>query len=113
MAVRILVVGPAAERDALAELLRMYEHEVAVTTPAELADTARAWRPDLVIADASVPDLEGAEVIQALASISPRPRTILISPRPSHALARYGVTCLAKPLDVPRLLRETVLESAA
>lgn len=113
MAVRILVVGPSAERDALAELLRSYEYDVAVTTPGELAAMARAWRPDIVIADASVPDLDGRAVLEALATISPRPRTILISPRPSLALARYGVTCLAKPLDLPRLLREAAVEHAA
>ena len=101
---RILVVGAGADGRALAELLALHGFEVAEVTQRHAAGVARAWMPDTVVAEATMPELEGRLLAEQLAAIAPRPRTIVISPRPSHALDALGVTCLAKPIDVERLL---------
>lgn len=82
----------------------LHGFEVAEATQPNAAGVARAWMPDCVVAEAALPELEGRMLVEQLAAIAPRPRTIVISPRPNHALDDLGVTCLAKPVDVDRLL---------
>jgi DNA-binding response OmpR family regulator len=101
---RVLVVGAGADGRALAELLALHGFEVAEATARHAAGVARAWLPDCVVAEAALPEHEGRMLVDQLAAIAPRPRTIVISPRPSHALDALGVTCLGKPVDVERLL---------
>lgn len=101
---RVLVVGAGADGRALAELLALHGFEVAESTQRHAAGVARAWMPDCVVAEAALPELDGKVLVEQLAAIVPRPRAILISPRPSHALDALGVTCLAKPVNVDRLL---------
>ena len=101
---RVLVVGAGADGRALAELLVLHGFEVAEATQRNAAGVARAWMPDTVVAESALPELDGKQLVDQLAAIAPRPRAILISPRPSHALDSLGVTCLAKPVDVEQLL---------
>lgn len=102
---RILIVGRAHDCEALAELLMLHGFAVAIAAAERLVGTARAWAPDVVVADAEVPDLDGRAVVDALASLHPRPRTVLVTPRPSRALAARGVACVPKPVDLGALLR--------
>lgn len=101
---RVLIVGAGADGRALAELLALHGFEVAEASELHAAGVARAWMPDTVVAEAALPEHEGRWLVEQLAAIAPRPRTIVISPRPSHALDALGVTCLAKPVDFERLL---------
>lgn len=104
-ATRILVVGATPDSDALAELLRLEGYLVEQTARAALPDVAGVWQPDLVIADVSFPQQEGLELLQQLGRVELRPRTVLMSSRPSAALDALGVTCLAKPVDLSALWR--------
>lgn len=108
---RVLVVGDDTDGRALAELLSLHGYEVAQTAQAHAAGAARAWIPDVVVADAALPELEGRLLVQALAGS--HPRVLLISPRPTRALEPLGVTCVAKPIDLDGLLRWLGPELAA
>lgn len=106
MAARVLIVGRRADRDALAELLALHGFEVATARPDDLAQAVRNCRAEVVIADVRVPELDGATVIAALASLTPPPRAILLSSRPGRRLATRGIASLLKPVGLDRLLAE-------
>ena len=104
-ATQILIVGATPDSDALAELLRLEGYKVAQAARSELVVAASAYRPRLVIADVAFPQTEGLELLHQLQAIERKPRTILVSSRPSAALEPLGVTCLGKPVDLPVLWR--------
>jgi len=110
---RILVVGANADSDALTELLRLEGYEVAQTARAQLSAAASAEPPGLVIADVAFPQTDGPALLDELQGMARRPRTILVSSRPSVLLAPLGVTCLEKPLDLPALWRLLEAEEGA
>lgn len=104
-ATRILVVGASCDSDALAELLRFEGYDVELVPRSQVSAVARACQPDLVIADVAFPQTEGLALLQQLQRAGRPLRTILLSSRPSTALEPYGVTCLAKPVDLTTLWR--------
>ena len=65
---RVLVVDDnRASADTLALLLRLSGFEVAVAYEGQQAvDRARAWRPDAVVMDIGMPDLNGFEACRAM-----------------------------------------------
>ena len=66
---------------------------------------ARTQRPDVIVADAQVPGLHGAELLRALARPGSSPRVILLCARANRVLADRGVVCLTKPIHVAELQR--------
>lgn len=88
----------------------MFGHEVAAEPRALVREAVERWHPDVVVADVPVPSIEGRGVAEAVASVWPRPRMILVSSRPSHALDHLGIQCLAKPIDLHLL--QTLLDNA-
>lgn len=108
---RIVVISPfAAEREALEELLRGDGHDV-VSAPTRAAGLleAQAGCPDLIIADAQVPGLDGLAIAKDLSACAHPPRVILLCPRAHRSRDRLGVACLIKPIDLAELLRHIAL----
>lgn len=104
----VVVISPfAVERAALEDLLRGEGHLVAsAATPAEGIALAQARRPDVIIADAQVPGLHGAELLRALMFDGPPPRVILLCARQNRVIDDHRVICLTKPIDVAELHRQ-------
>jgi CheY-like chemotaxis protein len=105
--VRVVVVSPSpAERSALEGLLRDEGHEVrAVAGRAEAVALAATDHPDVIIAEARLPRLDGLALVRELSHLDPPPPTILVCPRSDHLLEQLGVVCLTKPIDLGLLYR--------
>jgi two-component system, NarL family, nitrate/nitrite response regulator NarL len=56
---------------------------------------ARALRPDLVLLDIGLPDIEGFDVARAIAANDPRPLVVLTSSRDASA---FGPRLTAEPV---------------
>lgn len=112
---QVVVISPfAVERAALADLLRDEGHLVTVAaTPAEGVALALERRPDVIIADAQVPGLHGAEILRALTRGGPPPRVILLCARQNRVIDDHRVICLTKPIDVAELHRQVSAAPAA
>lgn len=104
---QIVVVSPfAAERDAIHRLLVEDGHEVSsAATSKQGLDLAAAVTPDVFIADAQAPGIDGRAVVHALRARGLHPRVILVCPRTSRCLEKDGVICLTKPIDFDQLRR--------
>ena len=82
------------------------------TDGCEGAKLARSHRPDLVLADLTLPGMGGEEVLARL-RVDPLTRpvpVVMLSPEPSAELidrliARGAQTCLAKPINAGELSR--------
>src|SRR4051794_41672270 len=68
---RVLVVDDCPDNaESMAILLRLLGHEVATAAGGQAAlRTARAWRPDAVLLDISMPGMSGYEVARQLRSM--------------------------------------------
>jgi DNA-binding NarL/FixJ family response regulator len=64
-------------------------------TGAEAVSLARTLRPDVVLLDVRLPDVDGIAVADDLAALSPRPVVVLVS---SRAAAVYGERLRAAPV---------------
>lgn len=102
-----LIISPfEAERTALVALLRSEGHEaIAATSHAEGLALAAAQHPDVIIADAQVPGLDGLALVRDLSAQGVMPHVILLCPRADHPLEPLGVVCLTKPIDFAALHR--------
>lgn len=97
---RILVVAPALDGDALAELLELDGYSALVAGPREARLKAKRYRPDIVIADIVYPTIDGLTLLRGLEELEPKPRLIMVSARRATALEQLGVTMLVKPVDL-------------
>jgi DNA-binding NarL/FixJ family response regulator len=81
-------------------------------TAKEAIERTRALRPDLVVLDVSLPDLNGFQVVPWLKALTPAPRVLMMSFHPSRAAEVAAVAvgadaCISKT-DVPDLLLYTL-----
>lgn len=109
---RVLVVDDEAEvRDMLQELLASHGFEVATAPNGDLAMQAIARRvPDVVLLDVVMPGLSGVEILQAIGTIAPRVKVIMVSGGATPAqqmrtLALGAFDFVVKPIDTAYLLR--------
>jgi len=104
---RILVISRfAAERTALQELLQTEGHHVsAVASRADGLAAVTADRPDVIIADAQVPGLDGLSLVREL-SARGAARVILLCPRANRVIEKHGAVCLTKPIELAELHRQ-------
>src|ERR1700750_2231397 len=82
MSARVLIVDDHAPFRALARRLLIDDGFDVVGEAADGAtaiDAARALRPDVVLLDVQLPDVDGFRVAQALAGASPTPAVVLVS----------------------------------
>lgn len=102
---RIVVVSPFdAERSALEALLVAEGHAVvSASRRAEGLALARTLRPDVVIADVQLAQLDGVALVNELARIAPDARAILLCSRSLQVASPLGATCLTKPIDLAQL----------
>jgi two-component system KDP operon response regulator KdpE len=107
---RVLVVEdePALAR-ALAITLRARRWEVEIAhTGAEALDAAANRRPDLILLDLGLPDIDGVEVLEALRSWSQAPVVVLSARQTSaekvRALDAGADDYVAKPFAMDELL---------
>lgn len=91
-------------RDYFLRILPLLGHEVvaAAANGRELVESCRVHRPDLIIADVRMPDMDGDEAIHEICRDCPTP-FILVSAysKPAHIpaeLAAAGWTYLTKPI---------------
>ncbi len=120
----VLVVDDSAMDRGLAGRLLEKEGEFAVTYATngrEAIDQIRAERPDLVVSDLQMPEMNGLELVEALRRDYPSLPVILMTARGSEAIAsealRKGAagyvpkTCLA--LDLPGIVGRTLTAADA
>lgn len=84
MSARVLIVDDHAPFRALARRVLTEDGFDVVGEAADGAsaiDAARVLRPDVVLLDVQLPDLDGFRVARALVSASPRPAVVLVSTR--------------------------------
>lgn len=109
---RVLVVDDDAEvRDMLRGLLTSRGLEVATAPNGDRAMQAIARRaPDVVLLDVVMPGLSGVEILQAIRTIAPRVKVIMMSDEATPAqkmrtLALGAFDFVVKPVDTAYLLR--------
>lgn len=98
MARRVLLVDDhEAFRSAARALLQAEGFDVVADTGtgAEAVSLARTLRPDVVLLDVRLPDVDGIAVAGDLAALSPRPVVVLVS---SRAAAVYGERLRTAPV---------------
>lgn len=107
---RVLIVeDDEANSEVLQLVLEMGGHTViAAASAREALEQAEAGRPDVVLLDLGLPDMDGREISAALrVTNSPAPRLIITSGTPVDAAeaAQLGADAvLEKPFDPDRLL---------
>jgi len=72
---------------------------------AEAVALAATYHPDVIIAEAQVPGLDGLALVRELSRLASPPATILVCPRSDRVLDELGVVCLTKPIDLGLLYR--------
>ena len=109
---RVLIVDDDAEvREMLEELLAPHGFEVATAPNGDLAMQAIARRaPDVVLLDVVMPGLSGVEILQAIQTIAPRVKVIMVSggatpEQRMRSLALGAFDFVRKPVDTAYLLR--------
>src|SRR5215510_1396513 len=77
---RVLAIADdAGMTDWLKTVMEVEGYEVrAVPSGANGEEVFRYWRPDVVLADLSLPDIDGIELLRRLKDIDPQPETIVI-----------------------------------
>jgi DNA-binding NtrC family response regulator len=109
---RVLVVDDDAEvREMFEGFLASHGFEVATAPNGDLAMQAIARRaPDVVLLDVVMPGLSGVEILQAIRTIAPRVKVIMMSGEATPAqrmqtLALGAFDFVMKPVDTAHLLR--------
>ncbi|MBI1964469.1 MAG: response regulator [Candidatus Rokubacteria bacterium] len=109
---RVLVVDDEASvRGTLQEVHASRGFEVATAPNGDLAMRAIARRaPDVVLLDVVMPGLSGVEILQAIRTIAPRAKVIMVSGEATpaqgmRALALGAFDFVVKPVDTAYLLR--------
>jgi CheY-like chemotaxis protein len=108
----ILVVDD--ESDSLAYLFDLLHNEgyrvLPTSSPIEALEHAAKKKPDLIISDLRMPDLDGLELLDRVRSISPKTRVILLTAYGDWELLqdvvkRGGEAMLLKPSSNEEILR--------
>jgi adenylate cyclase len=78
------------------------------SSPAQALKIAGAERPDVVISDFKMPEMNGARLLKEIAACAPATLRILLSGQidiAGEAISLAGVQILPKPWDEEKLLR--------
>lgn len=88
-----------AVRDGLRALLEKESLMIVgeVASGAELLEACRTLRPDIVVTDVSMPELNGVDAIRALLAELPHLRVVglAVAPEPSHMAAMFAAGAIA------------------
>jgi response regulator NasT len=100
----VLAEGEKDPRDSLEGLLRRLGHEVVASaaTGRELVERCLALRPDLVVTDVALPDVDGVEAAEQIYRVVPIP-VVLVSAHPqpervARAEAGHLMALLTRPV---------------
>jgi len=109
MPARILYVDDEDDIREIAQMSLELEPEFEVRTcssGAEALADAAAWRPDLILLDVMMPDMDGPETLKRLAASQPTasiPVVFITARTQTHEVERYlnmgAVGVIAKPFD--------------
>lgn len=80
--------------------------------PAEYFNTLKSWKPDAVIIDLIMPQMDGLEVAERTHSVSPRVRMVLVSGLGRKTLNDAAKTLISKGANLSGVLEKpfTILE---
>jgi CheY-like chemotaxis protein len=117
---KVLVVDDELEvRQLLQEFLSGRGYDVLLAaTGMEALDAVDAWRPDLVLLDIAMPEMDGVEVLRRIAMIDPPVPVIMVTANTdigltSRLLAMGAVDYIPKPFDLDYLDQAVSIQLAA
>ena len=107
---RILITDDEADgADWLRGLLESWGHDVRIAPDARTAELlTRVWRPDAVLLDLVLPDIDGLTLLPRLRSAPDPPQVVIVSGRATvrgtvDALAAGALSVIEKPVDTELL----------
>ena len=111
MAARILVIDDEPMLlEAISVIMTDMGYEVATSgDPREGAERAVSERPDLVIVDLRMPEMNGAEVTEHVLAAWPEARVLIVTGYPQDPLAERAlkagaVGLLKKPFEIAKIM---------
>lgn len=110
MAVILLVDDHAVHRSAIRYFLQQRGHEVALAVDgADAVERLRDWRPDVILLDLGMPNLDGLGVLAALRAPGRTPIPVVVVTATSDA----GTLAVARELGAREVLVKTCFSLTA
>jgi two-component system, response regulator, stage 0 sporulation protein F len=117
---KVLVVDDEPEvRELLQEFLSDRGYDVLVAASGrEALDAVDAQKPDLVLLDVAMPEMDGIEALRRIATVEPPVRVIMVTANPdisltSKLLAMGAVDYIPKPFDLDYLEQAVSVQLSA
>lgn len=114
MAKVLLVDDAAFMRMRCARLLQEEGHEVLeAANGREAVEVYQAHRPDAVLMDITMPEMDGLEALRAIRAIDPQARVAMLTAMGQQAIVIEAIKCGARDFVVKPFERERVLAAVA
>ncbi len=114
MAKVLLVDDAAFMRMRCARLLQEEGHEVLeAANGREAVEIYQAHRPDAVLMDITMPEMDGLEALRAIRAIDPHARVAMLTAMGQQAIVIEAIKCGARDFVVKPFERERVLAAVA
>ena len=114
MAQVLLVDDAAFMRLRCARLLQEEGHEVLeAANGREAVEVYQTHRPDAVLMDITMPEMDGLEALRAIRAIDPQARVAMLTAMGQQAIVIEAIKCGARDFVVKPFERERVLAAVA
>jgi two-component system chemotaxis response regulator CheY len=114
MAKVLLVDDAAFMRMRCARLLQEEGHEVLeAANGREAVEVYQTHRPDAVLMDITMPEMDGLEALRAIRAIDPQARVAMLTAMGQQAIVIEAIKCGARDFVVKPFERERVLAAVA
>jgi two-component system chemotaxis response regulator CheY len=114
MAKVLLVDDAAFMRMRCARLLQEEGHEVLeAANGREAVEVYQTHRPDAVLMDITMPEMDGLEALRAIRAIDPHARVAMLTAMGQQAIVIEAIKCGARDFVVKPFERERVLAAVA
>jgi DNA-binding NtrC family response regulator len=118
MSTRVLIIDDDRDTSEFLRLLIEPRGDLARTAPngAQAREVLRSWRPELVLMDLMLPDVDGLDLLRDFKETSPETQVIMVTgygsvPKAVDAMKAGAFTFIEKPVDADVLL--VMLDKAA